>query len=74
MELVDTFNAHLGSCNTVDLDPRGGYVPRILLPTYPETEAGPPLVRYLATGGSDSMINIFNNVEMLIHKAISETE
>ncbi|KAG8845706.1 hypothetical protein FRB96_002300 [Tulasnella sp. 330] len=53
MELVDTFNAHLGSCNTVDLDPRGGY---------------------LASGGSDSMINIFNNVEMLIHKAISETE
>ncbi|KAG8880263.1 hypothetical protein FRB97_000975 [Tulasnella sp. 331] len=53
MELVDTFNAHLGSCNTVDLDPRGGY---------------------LASGGSDSMINIFNNVEMLIHKAISETD
>ncbi|KAG9011525.1 hypothetical protein FRB94_008094 [Tulasnella sp. JGI-2019a] len=53
MDLVDTFNAHLGSCNALDLDPRGGY---------------------LATGGSDSMINIFNNVEMLIHKAISETE
>jgi len=53
LEVVETFSAHLGSCNTLDLDPRG---------------------RYLATGGSDSIINIFNNVEMLIHRAISVTD
>ncbi|KAG8900867.1 hypothetical protein FRB99_005726 [Tulasnella sp. 403] len=33
-----------------------------------------PRGRFMATGGSDGMINIFNNVEVVIHKAINVTE
>lgn len=36
MEVVDTFDAHLGSCDTLDLDPRG----RFVLGHYESTKTG----------------------------------
>ncbi|KAG8981955.1 hypothetical protein FRC05_000097 [Tulasnella sp. 425] len=58
LNFLESFKSHTGYCNVLDLDPRGRIDSKAL-----------NFISYMATGGEDGMVNIFNNVEMQLSRA-----
>ncbi|KAK7054112.1 WD40-repeat-containing domain protein [Favolaschia claudopus] len=67
--LRESSAAHVGGCVAVALDPRGTYV------KYPSpSHDGSQLSRYLASGGHDSIVNIFDLTEWISIRTITSCE
>ncbi|KAG6850912.1 hypothetical protein H0H93_006738 [Arthromyces matolae] len=71
LKLRESPAAHVGGCVAVALDPRGRYLMR--LPKRLKTSLI-PFSRYLASGGFDSIVNMFDLNEWICARTITVSE
>ena len=62
----DAFKGHWGQCNTIDIHPRGGYGDVFFYVDYCVLLTSYSII---ATGGTDSTINVWNLKEQLVMHA-----